>query len=126
MAEESGGAFDPTVGHHMEMRGFSREYRTGAGEPRQVAEVFRTPDLQAVLFFAFFILTDPPTSLVKYPDQLVCGVIVGVASYAVFELVGAAYYLLAGVLVGNVWEAWRRAHSRTRRDGDATEIISAG
>jgi thiamine biosynthesis lipoprotein len=29
VAEESGGAFDPTVGHHMEARGFDREYRTG-------------------------------------------------------------------------------------------------
>jgi hypothetical protein len=24
------------------------------------------------------------------------------------------YYLLAGVIVGNVWEAWRRARPRTR------------
>jgi Na+-translocating ferredoxin:NAD+ oxidoreductase RnfD subunit len=79
------------------------------GDPRQVAEVFRAPDLHAALFFAFFILTDPPTSPVKYPDQLVCGVMVALASYLVFELVGAAYYLLAGVLVGNVWEAWRRS-----------------
>ena len=83
------------------------------GEPRLVAEIFRTPDLQAVLFFAFFILTDPPTSPVKYPDQVVCGVIVAAASYAVFEWIGAAYYLLAGVLVGNVWEAWRRTQART-------------
>jgi thiamine biosynthesis lipoprotein len=29
VAEESGGAFDPTVGHRMEARGFNREYRTG-------------------------------------------------------------------------------------------------
>jgi thiamine biosynthesis lipoprotein len=28
-AEESGGAFDPTVGHRMEARGFNREHRTG-------------------------------------------------------------------------------------------------
>ena len=28
VAEESGGAFDPTVGHRMEARGFNREYRT--------------------------------------------------------------------------------------------------
>ena len=28
-AEESGGAFDPTVGHRMEQRGFNRNYRTG-------------------------------------------------------------------------------------------------
>ena len=78
------------------------------GDPRRVAEIFRTPDLQAVLFFAFFILTDPPTSPVKYRDQVICGVIVAAASYAFFEGVGAVYYLLAGALVGNVWEAWRR------------------
>ena len=29
VAEESGGAFDPTVGHRMEARGFNREYRSG-------------------------------------------------------------------------------------------------
>jgi FAD:protein FMN transferase len=29
VAEESGGAFDPTVGRRMEARGFNREYRTG-------------------------------------------------------------------------------------------------
>jgi Na+-translocating ferredoxin:NAD+ oxidoreductase RnfD subunit len=78
------------------------------GDPRSVAAMFRAPDLNAVLFFAFFILTDPPTSPVKYPDQLICGAIVAAASYAVFELAGAAHYLLSGVLVGNVWEAWRR------------------
>jgi enediyne biosynthesis protein E5 len=76
--------------------------------PAQVAEIFRTPDLQAVLFFAFFMLTDPPTSPVKYADQIVCGVLVAAASYAFFELLGAACFLLAGVLVGNLWEARRR------------------
>jgi Na+-translocating ferredoxin:NAD+ oxidoreductase RnfD subunit len=76
--------------------------------PAQVAEIFRTPDLQAVLFFAFFMLTDPPTSPVKYADQIACGVLVAVASYAFFELLGAACFLLAGVLIGNLWEARRR------------------
>jgi Na+-translocating ferredoxin:NAD+ oxidoreductase RnfD subunit len=85
------------------------------GNPRWVSEIYRAPDLQAVLFFAFIILTDPPTSPAKYPDQLVCGVIVAVVSYAVFEWIGAVYYLLAGVLVGNVWEAWRRVHRRSAR-----------
>jgi len=83
-----------------------------AVDPRTVAEIYRAPDLHASLFFAFFILTDPPTSPVKYRDQVFCGVLVAVASYAVFELSGAAHYLLAGVLVGNVWEAWRRASAR--------------
>jgi len=81
-------------------------------DPAWVSEVFRAPDLQAVLFFALFILTDPPTSPVRYPDQLVFAVIVAVASFAIFEWTGAVYYLLAAVLIGNVWEAWRRVQRR--------------
>ena len=89
--------------------------RAIVASPARVAEVFRTPDLHAVLFFAFFILTDPPTSPVKYRDQITCGVIVAVVSFAVFETTGVVYYLLAGVLVGNVWEAWRRSRLLARR-----------
>ena len=85
------------------------------GEEARVAEIFRSPDLQAELYFAFFILTDPPTSPVKYRPQIVCGVLVAFVSFAVFEWIGAAYYLLAGVLVGNVWEAWRRVRMRAGR-----------
>ena len=88
-------------------------------DPRRVVEIFRPPDLHMALFFTFFMLTDPPTAPVKYRDQIICGVLVAATSYAVFEWVGAAYYLLAGVLVGNVWEAWRRvraqAAAQTRR-----------
>ncbi len=94
-------------------------------DPARVAEVFRTPDLQAVLFFAFFILTDPPTSPAKYRHQIVCGVIVAAASYAVFEWVGAAYYLLAGVLVGNAWEGVRRARSRKERVARQADSLTA-
>ena len=81
-------------------------------DPRRVAEIYRSPDIEAVLFFAFIILTDPPTSPAKYPDQIVCGVIVAVVSYVLFEWAGVVYYLLAGVLAGNVWEAWRRVNRR--------------
>jgi Na+-translocating ferredoxin:NAD+ oxidoreductase RnfD subunit len=77
-------------------------------DPSQLVEIFRAPDLQAVLYFAFFILTDPPTSPPKYRGQIICGVIVAVVAYGVFEWIGAAYYLLAGVLVGNIYEAVRR------------------
>ena len=82
-------------------------------DPLSVAEIFRTPDLEAALYVAFIILTDPPTSPAKYPDQIVCGVIVAVVSYVFFEWAGVVYYLLAGVLAGNVWEAYRRANRRT-------------
>jgi Na+-translocating ferredoxin:NAD+ oxidoreductase RnfD subunit len=82
-------------------------------DPQWVAEVFRPPDLEAALFFAFVILTDPPTSPAKYPDQVVCGGIVAVVGYLFFEWAGVVYYLLAGVLAGNLWEAWRRVNRRT-------------
>jgi thiamine biosynthesis lipoprotein len=39
VAEESGGAFDPTVGHRMEARGFNREHRTG-----EIVRTAITPD----------------------------------------------------------------------------------
>jgi Na+-translocating ferredoxin:NAD+ oxidoreductase RnfD subunit len=81
--------------------------------PLAVAEIFRTPDVEAALYFAFIILTDPPTSPAKYPDQIVCGLIVAVVSFGFFEWAGVVYYLLAGVLAGNIWEAWRRVNRRT-------------
>lgn len=83
-----------------------------AADPRQVAEVYRTPDLQALLYFAFFILTDPPTSPVKYRMQIICGVIVAITSYGFFMLVGSADYLLVGVLAGNAVLPWLLRSSR--------------
>ena len=82
------------------------------------------PDLQAVLFFAFFILTDPPTAPAKYSHQVACAALVAVTSFAIFEWIGVADYLLAGVLAGNIWEAWRRArrHARPGRDEPAFGI----
>jgi hypothetical protein len=84
-----------------------------ASDPARVAEIYRSPDVEAVLFFAFFILTDPPTSPITYGPQIVFAVVVAAVSFVVFESLGAVYYLLAGVLVGNVWEAWRRVARRT-------------
>jgi Na+-translocating ferredoxin:NAD+ oxidoreductase RnfD subunit len=94
-------------------------------DPAKVAELYRAPDLHAALFFAFFMVTDPPTSPPKQRDQIVFGVIVGVVSYIVFAYVGAAYFLLAGLLIGNVWEASRRARvaagrTRMRQSAAAT------
>ena len=84
------------------------------GDPRHVAEIFRSPDVEAVLYFALIILTDPPTSPARYKDQWICGIIVAAVSYAVFEIFGAIYFLLAGALAGNLWAAWRRVHRRSR------------
>jgi Na+-translocating ferredoxin:NAD+ oxidoreductase RnfD subunit len=78
------------------------------GKPVDVAEVFRTPDLQATLFFAFFMVDDPPTCPARYEDQIPFGLIVAVASFAIFIVVGAVYFLPAGLLVANAWESGRR------------------
>ena len=86
-------------------------------DPGHVAELYREPDLHAALFFAFFMVTDPPTSPPRPRDQLTFGAITAVVSYAVFELVGAAYFLLAGLLAANAWEAWRRQRVRAARQG---------
>ncbi len=85
-------------------------------DPAHVAGLFRAPDLHAALFFAFFMVTDPPTSPPKQRDQIVFGVIVAVVSFGMYEFVrNSVYFLLAGLLVGNAWEAWRRGYHRRAR-----------
>jgi len=86
------------------------------GQPARVAEMFRPPYVNAMLFFAFFMLTDPPTSPSRYRDQIWYGLIVGIVSVAVYLAFGGLTYLLIGLLVGNIWEAARRtAAGRTRK-----------
>lgn len=83
-----------------------------AGQAERVAGLFRMPDVNAALYFAFFMVTDPPTSPPKRRDQLIFGVVVAVTSFAVFEITRSAYYLLAGLLIANAWEALRRRRVR--------------
>ncbi|HEV2174825.1 MAG TPA: RnfABCDGE type electron transport complex subunit D, partial [Nitrospira sp.] len=67
--------------------------------PARVADVFRTPDLEASLFFVFFMVDDPPTCPIRYADQVVFGGIVALASVAIFlQAGGAVYYLPLGLL----------------------------
>ncbi|MEO6081096.1 MAG: hypothetical protein ABIQ86_15190 [Steroidobacteraceae bacterium] len=84
------------------------------GNPGTVAEIFRSPDVDAVIYFALIILTDPPTSPAKYGGQWVFGIITAAIGFAVFQKFGAVYFLLAGVLAGNLWEAWCRVHRHTQ------------
>lgn len=83
--------------------------------PSEVAEVFVPPDLLAVLFFGAFMITDPPTSPTPVLPQIAFGAVVACASAAIFLGVGAAHYLLSGLLVGNLFEAIRRLVSRRSR-----------
>jgi Na+-translocating ferredoxin:NAD+ oxidoreductase RnfD subunit len=84
-------------------------------DPGRVAEIFRTPDLEAVLFFALFLVDDPPTCPARYRNQLQFAAIAAVTTYILFITRGAIYYLPAGLLVANGWESARRVMSRRSR-----------
>lgn len=86
-----------------------------AGNAAQVAELYRAPDVHAALYFAFFMVTDPPTSPPKAREQVVFGGITGAVSWGIFAAVGAVWWLPGGLLVANAWEAWRRARARAER-----------
>lgn len=82
------------------------------GNPAAVAEVFRSPDANAALFLALFMLDDPPTSPTRYRDQIVFALVAAVTSVLVYLTIGAVYYLPLGILVANAWESWRRVSQR--------------
>jgi Na+-translocating ferredoxin:NAD+ oxidoreductase RnfD subunit len=79
-----------------------------------VAEMFRDPFLQAALFLAFFMLTDPPTSPNRYLDQFWFGALAALTAGAAQLLGAGQVYLLIGVLVPNAVLA---AVRYTRREG---------
>jgi Na+-translocating ferredoxin:NAD+ oxidoreductase RnfD subunit len=84
------------------------------GQPALVQELFRSPDVNAAIFLALFMLDDPPTSPVRYGDQVIFGAIAALAAFAVFVLIGGVYFLPAGVLVANGWETIRRLEEKSR------------
>jgi Na+-translocating ferredoxin:NAD+ oxidoreductase RnfD subunit len=86
-----------------------------AGDPRTVSALYRAPDLHAALFFAFFMVTDPPTSPPKHRDQWIYGLIVATVAFMIFETTRGVYFLLGGLLVANDWEALRRSRVRSAR-----------
>ena len=69
VAEESGGAFDPTVGHRMEAQGFNREHRSG--------QIFRSgisPD-DGVSYRDVLLDPDRRTILLRRPLTLDLGAV---------------------------------------------------
>jgi Na+-translocating ferredoxin:NAD+ oxidoreductase RnfD subunit len=79
-----------------------------------VIEAFRVPYLNTALFFAAFMLSDPPTSPAHYREQVVYGVGVAVLSVAVQLAFHPQYFLLAGLLIGNAVFAWWRSRAARR------------
>jgi len=90
------------------------------GNPTGVAEMFREPFLQAALFLAFFMLTDPPTSPNRYGDQFWFGVLAALSAGAAQLLGAGQVFLLIGVLVSNAALAVVRFWRRRNAVSDAT------
>lgn len=95
-------------------------------DPAGVAEIFRVPNTNALIFFAGFMLSDPPTSPVRPRDQITYGVIVALASAALYLTAGGVYFLPAGLLVGNAWEAARGHLAHRNRERARRERSAAG
>jgi Na+-translocating ferredoxin:NAD+ oxidoreductase RnfD subunit len=103
----------------------------GKIDPLTAAGLFRTPFVQAALFFALFMLTDPPTAPSRYTEQLAIGVLVAAASGAA-EMLGAGQaYLLVALLIGNVALASRRwlnqcqVRAGTQRSDTSTQQLAS-
>jgi Na+-translocating ferredoxin:NAD+ oxidoreductase RnfD subunit len=80
-------------------------------DPVRVAEMFRAPFVQATLFCACFMLTDPPTSPGRYAEQVIVGALVAASTCSAQMLGAGQAYLLIGLLVGNVVLAVRRSQT---------------
>ncbi len=89
--------------------------------PQSVAEMFREPFLQAALFLAFFMLTDPPTSPNRYGDQVWYGLLAALGAGAAQLLGASQVYLLVGLLGANTVLAIVR-YARRR---DSTSLVAS-
>lgn len=125
VAEASGGAFDPTVGHVLEARGFNRDYRTGREVDSGLAQTVRTSFRDVRL--------DPSRSAITLRQPLVLdlgGVAKGLAidlaakelsRYGGFAIdAGGDLYLRGRNPIGRHWRIGIRD---PRRDGALLETL---
>jgi Na+-translocating ferredoxin:NAD+ oxidoreductase RnfD subunit len=100
---------------------------SSAVDAQLAAEMLRPPFIQAALFLAFFMLTDPPTSPNRYAEQVWYGVLAGGGTVAASLLGGGQLYLLYATAVANLWLAglrlWQR-RSRSQRPQSAPGSVA--
>lgn len=76
-------------------------------------DALRPPLINAALFMAFFMLTDPPTSPAKERDQVWFGALSAAVAVVIYLAVGGLAYLLVGLLLANTVK-WLAARSKSR------------
>jgi len=79
-----------------------------SGSVPRLAEVFRVPFLNAAIFCAGFMLTDPVTSPSRPREQVRFAGVAAIGSVISFMAVAGLWYLFFGLLAANGWWAWRR------------------
>lgn len=77
------------------------------------ADAFRPPFINATLFFAFFMLTDPPTSPAKNKNQVLFGILSAVTGSLIYGMFGGLTYLFIGLFIGNFY-SYLQKHSSSK------------
>jgi Na+-translocating ferredoxin:NAD+ oxidoreductase RnfD subunit len=75
---------------------------------QRLAEIYRRPFLDTALFFAFFMLTDPPTSPNRDDEQVRFGALAGAIAVLAYLTIHTLAFPLAGLLAANLALAWQR------------------
>ncbi len=70
-------------------------------DPAVAYDAYRPPFINALLFFGFFMLTDPPTSPAKPGEQIVFGIVAAAVGTAVYGTAGGLLYLFIGLFAAN-------------------------
>ncbi|MEK8127136.1 RnfABCDGE type electron transport complex subunit D [Paenibacillus filicis] len=70
-----------------------------------VSDMFRVPFINSLLFFSFFMLTDPPTSPSKPWEQVLFATVAACVSIWINLKLGGLSFLLVGLLAANLWHA---------------------
>jgi hypothetical protein len=84
-------------------------------DPHHAAEAFRSPISNAIVFFAVFMLSDPPTAPITLRAQLTYGALIA-AIAAMLELTSHSQtFLLVALCAGNLYAAATRARRTTHR-----------
>jgi Na+-translocating ferredoxin:NAD+ oxidoreductase RnfD subunit len=89
------------------------------------SDALRPPFINAALFYAFFMLTDPPTSPAKVKDQIIFGILTAVVGAVVYGFFGGLMYLFIGLLLGNLYHLFKVRSSlhASKHNGKAVSAI---
>ncbi|RTE10944.1 RnfABCDGE type electron transport complex subunit D [Paenibacillus whitsoniae] len=80
------------------------------------SDAFRSPFINATLFFALFMLTDPPTTPAKEKEQYIFGFLCSAVGVIIYGIFGGLMYLFIPLLIGNLYSMlsrsqWKHSYS---------------